>query len=230
MSSRPSLAVSCARGGRTSSDRASPISIDLANQTRSVVLALGFGAFLISTLYLVQATLIHEFGTSTQASGANLLFFDVQEDQVAGVDSAIRASGYVIAEQTPIVTMRIASINGVAANAGLSAADTTDSAGGEPLRNHRVAQAARARMPRVIEGAEGGGRSIAILLRSADRGPATARSLGPSTGVSLNLPRYPRAFGAGGRRTLDRTVHGRGLDSWRIVRGRCGPGARRRTR
>ena len=99
-----------------------------ANQTRAVVLSLGFGAFLISTLYLVQAALVHEFGASTQASGANLLFFDVQEDQVTGVDSAIRASGYTIVERTPIVTMRIAAIDGVPTNTGLSPADTTDSA------------------------------------------------------------------------------------------------------
>jgi putative ABC transport system permease protein len=98
-----------------------------ANQTRAVVLSLGFGAFLISTLYLVQAALVHQFGTSASASGANLLFFDVQEDQVAGVDSAILVPGYTIVERTPIVTMRIASINGIA-TAALNPADTADTA------------------------------------------------------------------------------------------------------
>ncbi len=116
-----------------------------ANQTRAVVLSLGFGAFLISTLYLVQAALVHEFGTSTQASGANLLFFDVQEDQVPGVDSAIRASGYTTVDRTPIVTMRIAAIDGVPTNTGLSAADTTDSANAETPPDRSSAGAGRGR-------------------------------------------------------------------------------------
>jgi putative ABC transport system permease protein len=56
-----------------------------ANQTRAVVLSLGFGAFLITTLYLVQANLLRQFDLTTQASRGNLLFFDVQEDQGDGV-------------------------------------------------------------------------------------------------------------------------------------------------
>ena len=55
-----------------------------ANQTRAVVVALGCGAFLISTLYLVQSALLREFSTTTQASRGNLLFFDVQQDQARG--------------------------------------------------------------------------------------------------------------------------------------------------
>ena len=49
-----------------------------ANQTRSVVLSLGFGAFLITTLYLVQSNLLKQFQVSMDASNANLVFFDVQ--------------------------------------------------------------------------------------------------------------------------------------------------------
>jgi putative ABC transport system permease protein len=102
-----------------------------ANQTRAVVLALGFGVFLISTLALVQSALLHEFAATTASSRANLLFFDVQDDQAHATDSIIRAGGYASVEQTPIVTMRIAAINGApvtvaAADAG-DAADTTDS-------------------------------------------------------------------------------------------------------
>jgi putative ABC transport system permease protein len=97
-----------------------------ANQTRAVVVALGSGAFLISTLYLVQSTLLHEFSSSAQASRANLLFFDVQQDQVRGVDSAIQHAGYPVVERTPIVTMRITAINGTPVSA--QASDTTDTA------------------------------------------------------------------------------------------------------
>ena len=83
-----------------------------ANQTRSVVLSLGFGAFLITTLYLVQNNLLRQFQVSVDASNANLVFFDVQEDQRAPIDSLIRARGYRMVESAPVITMRIASING----------------------------------------------------------------------------------------------------------------------
>ena len=83
-----------------------------ANQTRSVVLSLGFGAFLITTLYLVQSNLLKQFQVNMDASNANLLFFDVQEDQRGAVDSLIRAGGHRVLQTAPVVTMRIASING----------------------------------------------------------------------------------------------------------------------
>lgn len=82
-----------------------------ANQTRAVVLSLGFGAFLVSTLYIVQANLLRQFDDARAASRANLLFFDVQDDQAPGIDSALASRGLTALQRTPIVTMRIAAIN-----------------------------------------------------------------------------------------------------------------------
>ena len=81
-----------------------------ANQTRSVILSLGFGAFLITTLYLVQSNLLRRFEFNAAASEANLVFFDIQDDQVHGVDSMVRAHGRVM-QSAPVVTMRISRIN-----------------------------------------------------------------------------------------------------------------------
>lgn len=83
-----------------------------ASQTRAVVLALGFGAFLVTTIVLVQANLLDSFEITAENSRGNLVFFDVQDDQRAGLDSLIRAAGHTVVSQTPIVTMRIAGING----------------------------------------------------------------------------------------------------------------------
>ena len=83
-----------------------------ANQTRAVVLSLGFGAFLITTLYLVQANLLRQFDLTTSAARGNLLFFDVQDDQDAGVESIVRNAGYAVVQSTPIVTMRIKTVAG----------------------------------------------------------------------------------------------------------------------
>ncbi|MDB4871518.1 MAG: putative rane protein [Gemmatimonadales bacterium] len=82
------------------------------NQTRAVILALGFGAFLVSTLYLVQHNILHKFTTSAAESRGNVVFFDVQQDQAAGLDSIIRSRGNDVVQTAPVVTMRIASING----------------------------------------------------------------------------------------------------------------------
>lgn len=84
-----------------------------ANQTRAVTLALGFGAFLLSTVYLVQANLLSRVQTTADAAAGNLLLFDVQDDQAAPLDSILRARNHPIVQQTPIVTMRVESINGV---------------------------------------------------------------------------------------------------------------------
>lgn len=84
------------------------------NQTRPVILALGFGAFLVTTLYVVQSSLLARFSLGVGSSSANVVFFDVQQDQRAGVDSLIRAGADRAVQQAPVVVMRVRSINGVA--------------------------------------------------------------------------------------------------------------------
>lgn len=85
------------------------------NQTRSVVLALGFGVFLMSTIYQVQQNLLRTVSVKLDASRANVVFFDVQGDQGEPLDSLIRAKGSSVVQRTPMVPMRISSINGVPA-------------------------------------------------------------------------------------------------------------------
>ncbi len=85
-----------------------------ANQTRPVILALGFGAFLVTTLYVVQSSLLARFSLGVGSSSANVVFFDVQRDQEPGVDSLVRAGAERMVQQAPVVVMRISSINGVA--------------------------------------------------------------------------------------------------------------------
>lgn len=86
-----------------------------ANQTRAVTLALGFGAFLLATVYLVQSNLLKRFEVADMAAAGNLLFFDVQDDQVNALDSLVRRGGHPVVERTAIVTMRVAAINGESA-------------------------------------------------------------------------------------------------------------------
>jgi putative ABC transport system permease protein len=84
-----------------------------ANQTVVVVLAMGFGAFLLDTLYLVQDNLLGQLRVDTSAERPNVVLFDIQEDQRAGVEERIRQAGLREREPVPIVPMRIQSIKGV---------------------------------------------------------------------------------------------------------------------
>ena len=80
------------------------------NQTRPVVLALGFGAFLLGTLALVQGNLLRELASTADASAANLAFFDVQTDQASALDTMVRSRDFPVLARVPIVPMRIAAI------------------------------------------------------------------------------------------------------------------------
>ncbi len=85
-----------------------------ANQTVTVVLSLGFGAFLLSTLFLVQHNLLREFRPGGGRNvRPNLMFFDIQPAQRDGVGDLLRGSGVAGSPLVPIVTMRIKSIRGV---------------------------------------------------------------------------------------------------------------------
>jgi putative ABC transport system permease protein len=82
------------------------------NQTRAVVLALGFGVFLMGTLYQVQHNVLHSLDMRLGEARSNVVFFDVQEPQRAGIDSIVAATRNELIDETPIVAMRISAING----------------------------------------------------------------------------------------------------------------------
>jgi putative ABC transport system permease protein len=83
-----------------------------ANQTVAVVLALGFGAFLLSTLFLVQHNLLRGIETTGGPRRPNLLLLDIQTDQAQAVARELEARGLPEYGPVPIVPMRILSVKG----------------------------------------------------------------------------------------------------------------------
>jgi putative ABC transport system permease protein len=83
-----------------------------ANQTVTLVLAIGFGAFLLGTLYLVQHNLLRQLRVTGGPARPNLVLFDIQPDQLTPVLDQLASSGLTWTSVTPIVPMRIASIKG----------------------------------------------------------------------------------------------------------------------
>ncbi len=77
------------------------------NQTLVLILSIGIGTFLISTLYFTQDMLLAKAELEDKTPGANLILLDVQADQEAAVEELIRPRGLPVIENIPIVTMRM---------------------------------------------------------------------------------------------------------------------------
>ncbi|MEX2466621.1 MAG: FtsX-like permease family protein [Gemmatimonadota bacterium] len=82
------------------------------NQTVAITLALGFGTFVIGLLLEVEGTIRRDLDVSFGEERPNLLLFDIQPDQVDGVRSLLPESARASAELSPLVSARIAAING----------------------------------------------------------------------------------------------------------------------
>lgn len=81
------------------------------NQTVPVILAIGFGVFLIATLYVVQRNLVSQFALDASPDRPNLVLFDIQVDQRNGVGEILRRHGAAEGGVAPIVPARIARVN-----------------------------------------------------------------------------------------------------------------------
>ncbi len=86
------------------------------NQTLVLLLAIGVGSFLISTLYFTRDILRER--TSLEATGKtpNLILMDVQTNQTEAAAASIRNNGLPVIDNFPIVTMRIQRIKGRSVN------------------------------------------------------------------------------------------------------------------
>jgi putative ABC transport system permease protein len=105
------------------------------NQTTTVVVSLGFGAFLLATLFTAQANLLGDLRVEHDSERPNLVFIDIQPDQQSVVREVLGAEGLSLTSTTPIVAMRIAEVDGQPVTALLAGADTaadSTAQGGDP--------------------------------------------------------------------------------------------------
>ena len=82
------------------------------NQTMTLILAIGVGTFLISTLYFTKDMLLSKLSFESGENTPNIILMDVQNNQK---DAVANTLGHVI-DNIPIVTMRVHSIKGKPAN------------------------------------------------------------------------------------------------------------------
>lgn len=82
------------------------------NRTVLLLVSLGLGTFLMLTLFLTRTTLLKEIEFTGGGGRPNLLFFDIQDDQIEGVRATNAEQGAPVIVHAPIVTMKISAIKG----------------------------------------------------------------------------------------------------------------------
>ncbi|GGW32375.1 ABC transporter permease [Arenibacter certesii] len=86
------------------------------NQTLILILAIGVGTFLISTLYFTKDFLLAQTNLEKQANSPNIILLDVQNDQRVDVAGTIRDNALSVLNDIPIVTMRVQELDGRSVN------------------------------------------------------------------------------------------------------------------
>ncbi len=82
------------------------------NQTRTLILAIGVGTFLISTLYFTKDILLAKAQFNSGTDSPNLIILDVQSQQQQEVEGQILPKGLPVIDNIPIVTMRVHELKG----------------------------------------------------------------------------------------------------------------------
>lgn len=86
------------------------------NQTMVLILAIGVGSFLISTLYFTKDILLAKASLEANVKNPNIILLDIQSNQKKQVAETIAPKGLPIIDNIPIITMRMHSIKGVPVN------------------------------------------------------------------------------------------------------------------
>ena len=82
------------------------------NQTVAVTLALGFGVLVVGVIAQLQRNLARELSFERGANSANMILFDIQPDQEEPVESLLSRYSAGAPEVTPMITARLAALNG----------------------------------------------------------------------------------------------------------------------
>jgi putative ABC transport system permease protein len=86
------------------------------NQTMVLILAIGLGTFLISTLYFTKDILLSKTTLDNKKTDANIILMDVQSSQEQALVDNFKTQGIEIIDNIPIITMRMHSLKGKLAN------------------------------------------------------------------------------------------------------------------
>ena len=94
------------------------------NQTLILMVSIGLGTALISTLFFTQDLLLGQVEFTGRNEQPNMILYDIQTDQKEAVAQLTKDNGLPLLQQVPIVTMRMNTIDGI--DKMQNAADTTE--------------------------------------------------------------------------------------------------------
>lgn len=80
------------------------------NQTRLLMVTIGLGAFILSTLNVVQSSLLGQVEFTGSTNQSNTILFDIQSPQRDGVAELIKNNSMQVNQLVPIVTCRLAAV------------------------------------------------------------------------------------------------------------------------
>lgn len=82
------------------------------NQTLVLVITIGLGTALITTLFFVQNILLEKVALTGSDNQPNMVVFDIQNDQVEKIAQITRDHELPIIQEVPVVSMRVEGIKG----------------------------------------------------------------------------------------------------------------------
>lgn len=94
------------------------------NQTRVLMVTIGLGAFIISTLNIVQESMLGQVEFTGRENQSNTILFDIQPSQKDGVVKLMEKHKLNVKQVVPIITCRLSEVKGKAVE--LLQADTAD--------------------------------------------------------------------------------------------------------
>ncbi len=83
------------------------------NQTLTLIVSIGLGTALISSLFFIQDMLLKQVELSGSGSMPNIILFDIQSVQKEEVAALTRQHELPIMQEVPVVNMRVAEVDGI---------------------------------------------------------------------------------------------------------------------
>ncbi|MBT1702557.1 ABC transporter permease [Chryseosolibacter indicus] len=94
------------------------------NQTRVLMVTIGLGAFIISTLNIVEQSMLSQVEFTGRENQSNTILFDIQPHQREGVIKLMKENNLEVNQVVPIITCRLSEVKGKSVE--VLQKDTTD--------------------------------------------------------------------------------------------------------
>jgi putative ABC transport system permease protein len=94
------------------------------NQTRTLMVSIGLGAFILATLNIIESSLLHQVEFTGGSNKSNTILFDIQPAQKEGIITLLAEHKLPVQQLVPMITCRLSQLKGKSVEAIQK--DTTD--------------------------------------------------------------------------------------------------------